>query len=330
MARRIGAAALVSALVAGQGCGRSQPLGVYRLPVPTGPGAVALRTVLAQVSGSELVLSSGIDGTPFARGSADIGWDGEPRTPFSLSGPGASRLRVSLRDGVMQDVDPRPYAVAPQPPVDDTADSVTRWRLVSGAVERTLVQAGAELFAESPEAQPASGSTPVPLEVLGSVAGAGMDLPAQVGAGFVWKDALSTAVPPSPSLALPCAAPLVAALRSTPGETVQVAAGTFTAVRVVEVVDACPGAAPVALRVFRIDRWFAPGVGPVRIFLTPSDGQIRDYGLVSSVLQGGGGGLWPMAPGNVWTFEARGPDRKTIGAPMEVRVESATTVSPGG
>lgn len=305
-------------------CAEPVPLGIYRLPVQTGDREVELRTVLVRIEDQELALFDGHGGGEFARGRSEFSWQGEPM-PFEFDAPRGFPMKLFVRDSVIEDDRPRPYAKTPAHPLATGAAHLQRVTLTSGSERRTLMQAGGVVWVEGAEPQPDAGVLPGPLFALNSVSGVGLGLPAQMIVGGEWRDQMSLSVPFDATQPMPCGAPLTSLFRVKDRAPVSLPAGDFDALHVVEIVDACRAPVPAEVKVFQVDRWFVPGVGPVRVSYLGSDSKRRDYRLVSYEVRGGSTALWPVAEGNVWTYEVRAPDG-SVSAPIEVRVERVETI----
>jgi hypothetical protein len=314
-----------AALVGVAGCTVTTPVGTYRLPIQAGEREVVLGTFVARLEDMALVLLDAETGAEFGRGLSRYRWNGQPE-PFVLR-EGRFPVSVYLRDGVFQDAVARPWATAPSPPVEAEAEAIVRARLVEGARSTTFFASEGSLFASEAASQPEPSDTAPVLDVLNSPAGAGLVLPTALAPGLAWKDAVSTLVPPDPSRAVPCGRALVSTSRVEAEERVTVPAGVFDAVRVGERPDSCLHAAPEAVKVYAIERWYARGVGPVRMRYQASDGLWREYLLVGYV-EGAPGATspWPLEAGRSWTYEVRGPDGAVLDRAATVRVEAATRV----
>lgn len=306
-------------------CAVPQPVGVYRLPIQTGPRSVELKTVVARLEEPSLVLLDVATGAEFGRGVVKRRWNGtaEPIVvrdqPFPVS--------LFLRDGVFQDALPRPWNTAPAPPIDLALDRVDRFELTHGASRLVLDRAGAELFGEVPQPQAAPDAVADVLDVLGSPAGAGLVLPTGDSAPATWRDAYSAAVPPDATREVPCAASIVSTYRNEGAERVSVPAGEFDTTRVSETIDSCLHAAPEQVRVYAIVRWFALGVGPVKVRYQASDARWRTYELVARDVPIGAASPWPLEQGATWTYRVIDPDGVVVSDAEVVRVDKAETVA---
>lgn len=319
---RLGWGALAGLL--GVACAPPVPIGVYRLPVQTGDAKVELRTMLVRTEDPDLVLFDAGAGREFGRGQAQYAWDGTPE-PFVLRQK-PYVMSIYVRDGVIEDAVARPWATAPAQPVLEGVDSLVRVTLVSGSARLVLGVAGVAVFGDGARAQPAPDAVAGPLEILDSVAGVGLTLPADAPQSASWRDALSAAVPPDATRPVACASPLVSVYRTFPGEAVEVPAGKYVALRVVEIIDSCLQRSPADLQLFEVDRWYAPGVGPVKMRYQARDGKWREYALVHAEVAAGADGLWPFAAGNAWTYEVRGPDGAVVDPAARVAVEKLENV----
>jgi hypothetical protein len=79
-------------------------------------------------------------------------------------------------------------------------------------------------------------------------------------------------------------------------ETVTVPAGTFTGCAVTVETITAPASAGSKVRTF------APGVGPVRVVATSSDGSVAHGELQSYSVSGAASDLFPLTVNNAWTF----------------------------
>ncbi len=308
------------------GCSTQVPLGVYRLPVQTSPNTVDIKTVLVRTDPRNMYVFDAATGTDIGKGVTD-GSGMADSVPFTFSAPPDYPLSLTLSADVLQDNGTRPYATLPIVPLDPGGDHVVRVTLASGAEVRTVISSGGVLFTEAAEPQPELSTLPSPLFAMSSVAGTGLLLPTDAASGTLWRDGVSQLVPPDPKAALPCAAPFVASITSTPNVTIQVPDGQFQTLKVVEILDACVQPQRPALKVFQIDRWYAPGVGPVQMTYTGSDSKIRSYVLTSHTIQSAGSALWPLSEGNSWTYEVRGADGTIVSPSVDVAVRSVSSVS---
>jgi hypothetical protein len=103
-------------------------------------------------------------------------------------------------------------------------------------------------------------------------------------------------------------------------ETVQVTAGTFTGCVQVEATLTYPGGYTPGQTYTTVDRrWFAPGVGPVRLALVKSDGTEEDGELTSYCTPGAATDYFPLATNYSWAFTMVATRRS-----VDVRVVSAT------
>lgn len=314
--------ALAACLLAA--CSPSSPAGVYRIPVQVGEDAVELRTFIVANEPRTLVLYDGRDGSLFGRGLASPGW-GMQVQPHEFDVPRDRPLLLVVRDGLIEDVGERPYRRLPMKPLDPEGNTLSRIRLVSGNESRTFFSVADQLYAEKAEAQPEGAAPPNPLIVLNSVAGQGLSFLPQ-GAGPEWRDAMSTAVPFDPTQALPCGAPLVSVYRRSDPERVQVPAGEFEAIRITEIVDACQTDAPMEVKVFRVERWFVPGLGPVKLSFESAEGGRSEFRLLESNVSSNPSMLWPLEAGNRWLFEVEDGARNLLD-PVEVQVDDVRSIS---
>lgn len=314
MHRRVG----LGMLLFGMACTVPTPLGLYRLPME-GPGGVELRTLLVRVEGNTLVLYDAQANQELGRASSQATW-ADDTVPFAFEEPKGDPLTLYVRDGVLEDAQPRPWSVIPVPPLVRDVDRVHRVTLASNGVERTFVAVGGRIFAEQAEPQPALSARLTPLEVLNSVAGVGLALPPPGTRDSEWRDAMSYAVPPLPGAALPCGRPIVSLSRHGGMSVTTVPAGTFETLVIDEIIDTCRQPQMPELLIFEYQRTFAPGLGPVRLSYTGSDGKKRRYLLTSTNVVAGGNALWPLAMGNSWTYEVHDENGQIVGAPVEMRV----------
>ena len=305
-------------MLAVAGCSPPTPLGVYRLPIQTGPESLELRTLLVRQEGDTLVLRDALDDQELARATAATSWLGEPM-PYEFGSLNGFPFTLYLRDGVLEDVVARPWATQPMPPIVEGRTSITLARLTSAAGEMSLFKAGELLFSAKEVDPPASDAVPDPLVVLGSVSGAGLVLRPDASDGAEWRDAVSAQVPHAPEMKLACGRTLRSLYRSAPGARVSVPAGSFDAVHVTEIVDVCPGSLEEPT-VWKVERWYVPGVGPVRLLATLSDGRAREYRLVETNASGKGQSLWPLEPGTWWQWTVIAPDGTVVDDAAEVRV----------
>ena len=142
-----------------------------------------------------------------------------------------------------------------------------------------------------------------------------------------WHDAITTYIPPAPTNALPCAAPLASTYRTLGPTSLQVPAGTFQAVHVAEIIDICQQPNTPELLVYEIDRWFTAGVGPVQLAYTDSNSAVHEYRLTAYRTGGRNTDLWPLEVGNSWTYEALDATGAAVGTPITVTVTTTTTVT---
>lgn len=298
-------------------CGAPVPLGVYRLPVQTGPEEVELRTFLLAGDARQLELYDGRDGRLFGRGDSGFSWGYEPK-PYEFEVPAEFPLSLFLRDSLVEDAMPRPFPKMPVAPIEAGAESLRRAMLEAAGEGLELTIAGNQIFADRAAAEPDQDETPSLITVLNSVSGAGIVLPRAANAGREWRDAMSTAMPPDGSRPMPCAAPLVSVLRSSL-EVVDTPAGEFHALKVVEAVDACRFA-DAEPQVFRVERWFAEGVGPVKILYVASDGLRREFLLVDHDVRSGSAEIWPLEQENRWTYEVRNARGDVVESAVELKV----------
>lgn len=284
-------------------CSQAESLGSYRLPMPgSSSSSVALVTVLAREDEGSLILFDTSTSQELGRGRGDLSLM-DPTAPFVFSVPASEPLQLVAVDGVMQDVASRAYQRVPLAPLEVGASSVRRITLSSDSDRLELVATGGALFTETAAVQPANLETPSPLFALSSIAGAGLALPSHFETAPTWRDAISQLVPPDPKMPIACAAPFVSTSRTESVAGIDVPAGHFDAVRVVEVMDNCRQPNPPTLLVYRVDRWFARGVGPVRLMYTDSASRVHEYRLKEFHVAGGSLDVWPLDEGNSWTFE---------------------------
>lgn len=314
-------AGLLACVMAAIGCSAPVPLGVYRLPVQTGTESLQLKTFFVRLEGEELVLRDVGRDEEFGRAISRTSWMGEPQ-PYSFGKLGGYPFTLYVRDGVIEDVETRPWQTQPVPPLVSGELTATLAVVGSDGGELRLLKAGDLLFAEAPVTPPASDAVPDPLVVLGSVAGAGLVLRGDAPSGAEWKDAVSAQVPVAPEKAMACGMPLRSLYRSMPASSVTVPAGDFEAVHVMEIVDVCPGST-LAPTVWKVERWFAPGIGPVRMLATLSDGRMREYLLVETNASGDSQALWPMTQGIWWDWQVLDPDGNVVKEAARVEVRSA-------
>lgn len=303
-------------------CVPPTPLGVYRMPLPDGSGGIELRTIIARIESDELVLRDARLDEEFARGESEFAWDGQPM-PFHFDEPKGDPLTLYVRDAVLEDTKARPYTTIPISPLIASVDSVSLATLVSGEVRRDFFTVDSWVFADAAEPQPALDAVPGPLEIMNSPSGLGFVISGKLDSVETeWRDAMRSAVPSDPRRAIPCGAPLESTYRSKPAQVVDVPAGTWSTVFVTEIIDSCRTAVPAGVFVFRIERWFAPGVGPVKMAYTASDGRRREYRLIETNVAGVGASLWPLVVGNRWVYRVYGPDGAVVQDRAEVTVES--------
>lgn len=296
-------------------CSPSRPVGIYRLPVPKSEGGVELRTFIVAAEPRTLLLYDGRDGSEYGRGLAAGSWGATVQT-HRFDVPASSPLLLIHRDGVLEDLAERPYRQLPARALSEDIDSLYRVKLSSGGESLYLNSVEGQIFADLAEAQLEDESIPNLLQVLNSVAGQGLLLTVFEESGE-WKDAMSSAVLYDAELPLPCGASLLSVYRARP-ERVSVPAGEFDAIRITEIIDACHKEDPAKVHVFRVERWFAPGVGPVQLELEGELGGSRRFQLRESKLAAGASGasesedgadatgatkLWPLDQGNTWVFE---------------------------
>lgn len=312
MARPFGAiVSILAALVVPIGCSTPIELGVFRMPVQTGERSLALRTMLARLEGEELVLRDAVADAEFGRALARGSWMGELQ-PYRFGKQNGYPLTLFVRDGVMEDVEQRPYETQPVPPLVTEARLSVITLLATGGEKATLLRAGGMTFADGPLASPASDRTPSVLQALGSISGGGIVLRDDAVEGAEWKDAVSTLVPLARTRPMMCGAPFRSLYRSLPNARADVPAGSFDAVHTTEIIDACPDS-PEEPGVWSVERWFAPGTGPVQIFLTLDDGKTREYRLVATNASGDPAALWPLQEGFFWEFEVTDGDGAQAG-----------------
>lgn len=301
-------------------------MGSFRLPVPTSTKTVALKTILAETVDADLNLYDTVALQTFAVGHGDLS-AGLDVIPYDFSVPSWAPLQLDVSSGVMQDTTPRPYKVVPIPALDPGAQSLTRVTLTDGKDSIVVVSSGGNLFTETAQPQPALTDNPSPLFALSSVAGTGLQLPAGFAGLSNWTDAISTYIPPDPTLPIACAAPIVAAIKTIPSVSVTVPAGKFQTTQVREIIDACQQANAPVLLVFEIDRWYAPGVGPVQLSYQDSNSLTHLYELVSDKIVQNDGSDWPLGQGNSWTYQTINGAGAAVGAPVQVSVSTVTTVT---
>jgi len=308
-------------------CSGGGPVGSIRMPVQVAEDKVELRTFLVRTEYDELILFDVANERDFSRGGRTSAWMENPDAePFQLSEPKPFPMRLFVRQGVIEDGATRAYSNIPIPLMETAGETATRVTLVSEGQRRTLTVVAGNIFADEAEAQPAHTDLPGPLFAMGSIAGVGVFLPKDAATQGTWRDAMSTLVPPDPTKALACAAPILSNARTKTGQEMEVAAGKFNTINVQETFDSCRPEKAAELMIFEVARWYAAGVGPVRMNYKASDGRRRDYRLVSYQVQPGSEELWPLAEGNRWAYEVRGPDGLIAGSPIDVVVESVKTV----
>ena len=307
-------------------CSQTTSLGSYRLPVPLSANSVELMTVLVKTSDVQLVLYDTEHDVVYATGHGQLS-TASAIMPYDFTIPEGAPFRLVVSDGVLQDGTPRPYTSEAIASLSSGAKSLARITLSDGTGQRVIVSSGGNLFTEVAEPQPLLGMTPGPLFALNSVAGDGLVLPPGFDSVQQWHDAISTYIPPNPKNALPCAAGLVAAIHSASPASVTVPAGTFDAAHVTEVIDTCRQPSPPDLRVYQVDRWFAAGVGPVRMSYLDSNSGTHDYRLVSFHMTGSDKGFWPLEAGNSWTYEVVDPTGAEVGTPVTVTVANVAIVT---
>lgn len=317
----LGRTAVVSAMVIGVwigGCGPSVPLGVYRLPMQTGEESLQLRTLLVRLEGQELVLRDAFIDKELGRASAGISWMGEPR-PHQFGKIGGFPFTLYVRDSVLEDIEPRPWQTQASAPLVAHQDTVSMITLASSSGKMKLLRAGDLVFANEAVESPPADATPEPLTILGSVAGAGLVLRDNATSASEWKDAVSVFVPYERTKTLTCGAPIRSLYRSVPDVKVWVPAGEFDAVHVTEIVDACPDAT-IEPTVWTVERWFAPGVGPVQMLATLSDGRTREYLLMETNVDAGGASVWPLEQGHWWDYQVLDSDGNVVQERARVEV----------
>lgn len=317
-----GRTAVASAILVGvfSGCGPSVPLGVYRLPMQTGDDSLQLRTLLVRLEGQDLVLRDVFKDKEIGRTSAGVSWMGEPR-PHQFGKVDGYPFTLYLRDSVLEDIEARPWQTQPSAPLVPSAETVTIATLSSVSSEMKLLRVGDLVFANEPVLSPKPDAIPEPLTILGSIAGAGLILREDAVNGAEWKDAVSAFVPYDPSKTMTCGVPIRSLYRSAPGAKVWVPAGEFDAVHVTEIVDVCPDST-VEPTVWTIERWFAPGIGPVRVLATLSDGHTREYLLVDTSADGSATSIWPLDQGLWWDWQVLDSDGNIVQAAVRVEVTS--------
>jgi len=160
---------LLVCVMAAIGCSAPVPLGVYRLPVQTGAESLQLKTFFVRLEGEELVLRDVGRDEEFGRAISRTSWMGEPQ-PYSFGKLGGYPFTLYVRDGVIEDVETRPWQTQPVPPLVSGELTATLAVVGSDGGELRLLKAGDLLFAEAPVTPPASDAVPDPLVVLGSVA----------------------------------------------------------------------------------------------------------------------------------------------------------------
>lgn len=306
-------------------CSVREAVGVYRLPIQTGDQEVSLKTMLARMEDGALVLFDAEAGREWARADARYAWDGSAE-PFNLR-QRPYPVVLHLRDGVLEDVDARPWATVPVRPLVPGGTRAARVTLRSGTESLVVWDAGGTLYTTGGAPQPADDDVARPLALLGSFATSGLLLPADLASASTWRDAMTTLVPPDASKPVVCGGPIVSTYRVvSASEKVVVPAGAFTAVRVSEVPDSCLMRSLRDVRVERVERWFAPGVGPVQLRYVARDGLPRIARLASMSPAPAGESLWPLEPGRRWVYEVAGPDGAVVDAAAEVVVERRDVV----
>jgi hypothetical protein len=282
------------------GCAVPSPVGVYRMPLQTGPREVRLGTVVAHMESTVLVLWDASTGEEIGRAPTRRRWDGRPE-PFELRDE-PFPVSVYLRDGVLEDAIERPWPTVPMQPLVAGAAVLEHVTLASEGETALVWLVEGNLFAEQASEQPASDAFAPSLSVLTGFTGSGINLPKDPLTASTWRDAVSTAIPPDAAHEVSCAAPLVGTYRATGPERVSTPAGTFDAVRIVEYLDSCLQGDPASVRVQVLERWFAAGVGPVRMRYQGADGLWHDYLLTETNAAQSGGALWPLETGLHWRF----------------------------
>jgi hypothetical protein len=313
------------ALVGLTACSQAEYLGSFRLPMPASTTSVSLVTVLAKEDDGWLVLYDTAQKKELGRGRGDLS-SLDPTMPFAFDVPAGAPLQLLAVDGVLQDVETRGYQTIPLTSLQSGARSVTRLTLTEGSDTLKLVSAGGALFAEAPASQPATTDTPGPLFALNSVAGVGLALPAKFETVANWHDAITNYVPPNAQMPIACAAPFVSASRTASTIAVDVPAGHFDTLPVVEVVDNCQQPNPPELLVYRVDRWFAAGVGPVWMKYTDSSSHVHEYRLTSSHVTGGSKEMWPLQAGNTWTYEVHDATGAVVNPAAVVTVSASDVI----
>jgi len=319
-------ACLGCCLLALAACAQSQSVGSFRLPVPTSSTSVALMTVLAQQQDSNLVLFDTVTNSRYGTGKAQLSNTDEV-VPYLFTVPSDAPLDLQLGNDVLQDQAQRPYSTGPIPAMEQGANSVVRVTLSSDGDTRVVVSSGGYYFTESAEAQPALTDNPGPLFVLDSISGDGLWLPSGFSTTPTWKDAISTYIPANPSMPLSCPAPYVSVMKTSGPTTVKVPAGTFQAIKVAEIIEGCSQPSPPDLLVYEIDRWYATGVGPVRMEYMDSNAIEHNYQLVSDSLPSNDKSYWPLGENNSWTYAMLDEAGNTVHAPVTVSVSAVSTVS---
>jgi len=319
---RCGWGVLLTGLIA---CAEPEPVGLYRLPMAEGPQEVRLRTVLARLEQAQLVLHEVAADRELGRAPIRYGWDGLPQPFAFLDAPEV--LHLHLRDGVMEDADERPWATGPVAPTARVGEA-SRWWLEAGGVGWSVVTAAGALFAEVADDDVTAGRPPSLATLLRGTAGAGLTLPRQPASAGRWRDALSAVVPPREGKAVACGHPRVSLWRAVT-DRVALAGGTVSALRVTETIEPCTAGSVVSEpRLVEVERWLAPGRGPVRLRYLLSDGDTGELLLVDARLRPGVGGLWPLALGNRWRFERRDAAGALVPGTEEVEVRGGVLVSP--
>jgi hypothetical protein len=307
-------------------CSQVTPVGSFRLPVPTSSTSVVLMTVLAKTTDTTLVLYDTEHQQVFGEGRGNLsGWDAT--IPYQFTVPAGNPLQLTLAEGVLQDIGSRPYKTVAIQALDVGVTSLNRVTLTAGTDQRTFVSTGGNIFTETAEPQPMPSETPGPLFALSSVAGVGLTIPDGFDTPTNWTDAISAYIPPDPMEPIACAAPLVSAIRSLGPVSVTVPAGTFQAMHVTEVIDACNQPSMAQVLVFQIDRWYAAGVGPVQMSYIDSLSNTHVYKLQSSVLTTHDSSWWPLDQGNSWTYQVLDPTGMPAMAPDTVTVTNVNVVT---
>jgi hypothetical protein len=301
-------------------------MGSFRLPVPTSRTAVVLKTVLAKTVDADLVLYDASANTQYAVGHGNLSAD-LAIIPYDFTVPSWAPLQLDIDSGIMQDTTARPYKVVPLPALEPGAQSLRRIAVTDGHSSLVVVSSGGTLFTETAEEQPALTGNPSPLFALSSIAGTGLQLPAGFDAMSNWSDAISTYIPPDPSLPVACAAPFLSTMRATPGVSVTVPAGKFQTIAVREIIETCQQVNAPALQVFEIDRWYAQGIGPVQISYQDSNAVTHLFELVSDTIVHGDNSYWPLGQGDSWSYQTFDGTGAAVGAPVQVSVSAVTTVT---